>query len=91
MNYDSSPKETKQKQKFYDMLRFDPVHYYRNNYTIPFDNIKKCFFNVITETDFYYKPLKLSEKIYKGIALSPIITFSSPFTLILNDHFSPRK
>ena len=81
MNYDSSPKETKQKQKFYDMLRFDPVHYYRNNYTIPFDNIKKCFFNVITETDFYYKPLKLSEKIYKGIALSPIITFSSPFTL----------
>lgn len=81
MNYDSSPKGTKQKQKFYDINHYDSIHYYRNNYTIPFDNIKKCFFNVITETDFYYEPLKSSEKIYKGIALSPIITFSSPFTL----------
>ena len=79
MNYDSSPDGTK--QKFYDSHHYDSIHYYRNNYTIPFDNIKKCFFNVITETDFYYKPLKSSEKIYKGIALSPIITFSSPFTL----------
>jgi hypothetical protein len=79
MNYDSSPKEIR--QEFYDKNFFDSIYYYRNNYTIPFDNIKKCFFNVITETDFFYKPLKLSEKIYKGIALSPIITFSSPFTL----------
>jgi hypothetical protein len=79
MNYDASPVGTK--QKFYDPHYYDSIYYYRNNYTIPFENIKKCFFNVVTETDFPGKPVKLSEKIYKGIALSPIITFSSPFTL----------
>lgn len=79
MNYDATPLGMENKSD--DQYYFNELYYHKNVYKIPFNNIKRCFFNVITETDFYDIPMKLSEKIYKGIGMSPIIVFSTLYTL----------
>ena len=80
MNYDATPLGMENKSD--DQSYFNRLYYHNNVYKIPFNNIKRCFFNVITETDFSSDtPMKLSEKIYKGIGMSPIIVFSTQYSL----------
>jgi len=81
MNYDATPLGIGENSNSENITYYNESYYHKNVYKIPFNNIKRCFFNVITETDFGSDSMKLSEKIYKGIGMSPIIVFSTPYSL----------